>query len=162
MKSRTREGMQSAQPRGAQYKLVLGAYMHEDGEKRPEQLAGHAFVGLEDPSGKKEAYGFSPEHYGDYDARLDLGKLAAGVPGVVHDDTHAFDKPGVKTQTFTIDEAQASAARAVIDEYRSGKKPFSLKGTQCTAFAADVASAAGVEEAAELRGKAPREVYRKL
>ncbi len=160
-KPRGRE-TKSAQRHGGKQRLVIGAYMHEGGEKLPEPLAGHAFVALEDGQGHREAYGFSPAHYGDYDPQRDLSKLSSGVEGVVHDDTNAFEKPGVKTHVYTIDEAQAQAARDMIEEYQSGKRRFSLKGSQCTAFAADVAKAADVDEAAGLRGKLPRDVYRKL
>lgn len=163
-KGRPREGRRggSAQKRGSGYQLVVGAYMHEDGEKLPEPLAGHAFVAIEGPKGEKEAFGFSPAGYGEYDPKRDLGKLASGVQGVVHDDANAFDKPGVKTRAYAISAAQAEAARAKIAEYQAGKHQYSLKGDQCSAFAVDVAKAAEVDEVGGLRGKAPGEVYRKL
>ncbi|WP_437509761.1 eCIS core domain-containing protein [Sorangium sp. So ce1099] len=162
--ARPREGAPkggNAQRRG-EHKLVVGAYMHEGSRELPEALAGHAFVAIEGPSGDREAFGFSPAHYGQYDPRRDLGKLTRGVEGVVHDDAAAFEKPGVKTRAYTISAEQAEAARERVDEYRSGKRHFSLNGQQCTAFAADVARAADVDETASLGGKAPREVYRKL
>ncbi len=161
--ARPRErGSKSAQRRGGSHQLVVGAYMHESSDKLPEPLAGHSFVAIEDPGGHQEAFGFSPAGYGEYDPKRDLGKLASGVQGVVHDDANAFGKPGVKTRAYAITEAQASAARAKIAEYQAGKHRFSLKGDQCSAFAVDVAKAAEVEEVGGLRGKAPGEVYKKL
>jgi hypothetical protein len=127
--------------RGA-YQLVVGAYMHD--APQPEALAGHSFVAIESPDGDRRAFGFSPAHYGNYDPSRDLGRLRAGVEGVVHDDAAAFDKPGVKTQAYPITPDQARAAMAKVSEYQSGRYRYSADRRQCGTFVADVMHAAGV------------------
>jgi hypothetical protein len=126
--------------------------MHD--ERLPEPVAGHSFVALEEPSGERRAFGFSPAHYSSYDPRRDLRRLRMGVEGVVHDDTGAFDKPGVKTRSYAITREQAHAAMAKIAEYKSGRYRYSLDKRQCSTFALDVLRAARVPVPEE--GAAPR------
>lgn len=157
-----RARVHAAQPKGGGYKLVVGAYMHEDANALPEPLAGHAFVALEGPDGSREAWGFSPAHYGQYDPRRDLGALTRGVEGAVHDDTGSLARPGVKTKAYPISAAQAQAARAKVAEYQAGKYRFSLNDRQCSAFAVDVLDAAHIDELDGVGGEPPRAMYRKL
>jgi hypothetical protein len=159
--SRSRGGKPPAQQKDGSYKLVVGAYMHDD-QSLPEPLAGHAFVALEGPDGSRQAWGFSPADYGKYDPNKDLGQLSKGVKGVVHDDARALEKAGVKTRAYAISAAQAQAAREKVAEYEAGKYEFSLKGRQCSAFAVDVLDAAKVDDLDGVKGKPPREMYRKL
>ena len=144
-------------PRGA-YQLVVGAYMHD--APRPEALAGHSFVAIEGPDGDRRAFGFSPAHYGSYDPDRDLGRLKVGVEGVVHDDATAFDRPGVKTQTYPITPDQARAAMAKVTEYRSGRYRYSADLRQCATFVTDVMHAAGV--AGEAVPQPPRVFYESI
>lgn len=162
--ARSRGRAHAAQSKaGGGYSLVVGAYMHEAGDKDlPEPLAGHAFVAVEGPTGEREAWGFSPDHYGSYDPRADLGKLRSGVDGVVHDDAGAFEKRGVKTRSYPIDEVQAKAARAKVAEYEAGKYRYQLGDRSCSAFVLDVADAANIDDLDGVRGKLPRDVYKKL
>jgi len=150
------------QAKPATHKLVLGAYMHQgaSGAGVPPDLAGHAFVSVEGPTGKRETWGFSPANYSRFNPAKDLGKLRAGVPGVVHRDDGAFSKPGVKTRSYTLTPAQAKAAMAKIDEYKSRKYQFSAQSRQCTTFASDVLRAAHVD--APVAGKLPGDMYRKV
>lgn len=134
------------------YKLVVGAYMHEG--RLPDALAGHSFVAIEEPTGERHAFGFSPAHYGSYDPQRDLGRLRTGVDGVVHDDENAFDKPGVKTQSYSISPEQAKAAMAKVTEYKSGRHPYSADRQQCSTFALDVMKAAKLPTL--LSGAAPK------
>jgi hypothetical protein len=150
-----------AQQKKEGYQLVVGAYLHEN-PNLPEPLAGHAFVALEGPDGSREAWGFSPANFGEYDPNKDLGKLTHGVPGVVHDDAGSLGKPGVKTKAYPISAAQAQAARAKVAEYQERKYRFSLKDRQCSAFAVDVLDAAKIEELDGVSGRPPREMYKKL
>lgn len=151
-----------AQAKGAHgYRLYLGTYMHED-RSLPEPLAGHSFVALEEPSGERHAWGFSPANYGAYDPQRDLGRLSSGVPGVVHDDGTAFEKQGVRLKEYSIDAAQAQAAMAKVAEYQSGRYTFNLKNRQCSAFALDVLGAAHVEAPVAGSVRSPRDVYEKL
>ena len=108
--------------------------MHDS--PQPEALAGHSFVAIQSPDGDRRAFGFSPAHYGSYDPSRDLGRLRAGVEGVVHDDARAFDKPGVKTQAYPITPDQARAAMAKVSEYQSGRVFTDLLGRLNAAFAA--------------------------
>ena len=126
----------------------------------PPDLAGHAFVSVEGPTGKRETWGFSPANYSRFNPARDLGKLRAGVPGVVHRDDGAFSKPGVKTRSYTLTPAQAKAAMAKIDEYKSRKYQFSAQSRQCTTFASDVLRAAHVDS--PVAAKLPADMYRKV
>ena len=144
------------------YRLVIGAYLHPNapGKALPAALAGHSFVAIEQPGGKRQAFGFSPSGYGGYDPVRDLGKLSAGVRGAVHDDAGAFSKPGVRTRSIPISADQARAAMAKIAEYRGSSTPFSATRRQCTNFAGDVAKAAGVGTSP--LPTSPRAFYNKL
>jgi hypothetical protein len=130
----------------AGYQLLVGAYLH--GTPQPEALAGHSFVAIEGPDGRRRAFGFSPANYRQYDPERDLGRLKVGVEGVVHDDAAAFDKPGVRTQTYSITEDQAHAAMAKVSEYRAGRYRYSADRRQCATFVSDVMHAAGVSSEA--------------
>jgi hypothetical protein len=140
------------------YQLVVGAYLHDSAQ--PEALAGHSFVAIEDPSGERRAFGFSPAHYGSYDPHRDLGRLKMGVKGVVHDDSGAFDKPGVKTRAYPVTRDQADAAIAKVSEYQSGRYRYSADRRQCATFVSDVMNAAGV--AGEELPQPPRYFYEAL
>jgi hypothetical protein len=129
----------------AGYQLVVGAYLHDT--PQPEPLAGHSFVAIQGPDGERRAFGFSPAHYGRYDPVRDLGRLKMGVEGVVHDDSRAFDKPGVKTQSYSITPEQARSAMAKVSEYRARRYRYSADRRQCATFVSDVMDAAGVEHA---------------
>lgn len=151
-----------AGPAGSGYRLIVGAYLHTDAGM-PDAMAGHGFVAVERPGGKREAWGFSPAGFSGMDPKRDLGRLTAGVPGRVHRDEAAFSKPGVRTRSIPISAEQADKAMAKIAEYRGGNVQFSLARRQCTAFAGDVVKAAGVADAlgaAPSRG--PRDFYRKV
>lgn len=108
----------------------------------PEELSGHSFVAIEGPAGHRRVWGFSPAGFSKYDPNRDVGQLRAGVPGVVHDDTRAFDKPGVKTHVYVISAAQAKAALDKVEEYATGRYRYSLETCQCATFALDVMRAA--------------------
>lgn len=149
----------SAQAKGG-YQLLVGAYMHD--EKLPEPLAGHSFVAIEEPSGERRAFGFSPAHYSSYDPKRDLGRLRMGVEGVVHDDGGAFKKPGVKTQAYAITREQAQAAMAKVAEYESGRYRYSLDKRQCSTFALDVLRAARVPVPEDGAAPRPRVMYEAL
>lgn len=151
-----------AQPKQAGgYKLVVGAYMHQGAGTGPlpSALAGHAFVGVEGPDGRRQTFGFSPENYSTMNANRDFGRLSAGVKGRVHDDSTAFSKPGVRINAIPVSEGQARAAMAKVAEYQSGRLAFSATRRQCTTFAADVARAAGVDLGA---GNDPRGFYSRI
>ncbi|SHH09959.1 DUF4157 domain-containing protein [Massilia sp. CF038] len=152
----------SVQAKPASHKLVIGAYMHQGaaGGGVPPDLAGHAFVSVQSPTGKQETWGFSPANYGRYNPQTDIGKLRTGVPGLVHRDDQAFSKPGVKTRSYTLTPAQAKAAMAKIDEYKTRQYKFSAQSRQCTTFASDVLRAAHVDGA--VSGKLPSDLYRKV
>jgi hypothetical protein len=153
-----------AQAKGVQaksgYKLLVGAYMHE--ERLPEALAGHSFVAIEGPDGKKQAFGFSPAHYGSYDPGRDLGRLRMGVEGTVHDDAGAFEKPGVRTRRYEITRDQAQAALRKVEEYKAGRYRYSASLRQCATFALDVLRAAHVPVPEEGAAPSPRVVYEAL
>ncbi|MFL6658722.1 MAG: DUF4157 domain-containing protein [Massilia sp.] len=144
------------------HKLVVGGYMHQGaaGAGVPPDLAGHAFVSVQGPTGKRETWGFSPANYSRYNPQKDIGKLRAGVPGTVHRDDQAFSKPGVKTRVYNLTPAQAKAAMAKIDEYKTRHYNFSAQSRQCTTFASDVLRAAHVDGA--VSGKLPGDWYRKV
>lgn len=142
------------------YRLLVGAYMHEG--RLPDALAGHSFVALEEPGGERRAFGFSPAHYGSYDPERDLGRLRMGVEGTVHDDAGAFEKPGVRTQSYAITPEQARAAMAKVDEYRRGHASYSADRRQCSTFALDVLRAADVPVPAEGAAPRPRVMYEAL
>jgi hypothetical protein len=154
--------MRAAQAKStAGYRLIFGTYMHEN-QSLPEPLAGHSFVALEEPTGERHAWGFSPRNYSEYDPHQDLGKLMSGVPGVVHDDRAAFEKPGVRLKEYPIDAAQAQAAMAKVAEYQTGQHRFNLQSKQCSAFALDVLRAAHVDTPVSGSTRGPRDVYEKL
>lgn len=136
----------TAQAKGG-YKLVVGAYLHQ-GPKAgslPPALAGHAFVGVERPDGRRETFGFSPQDR--HDPSADFGRLRAGVQGKVHGDAAALSKPGVRMTRIPISESQAMAALRKVDQYRQDHQGFNAHHRQCTTFATDVAGAAGVRVA---------------
>lgn len=151
------------QARQASHKLLIGAYMHQGAgaARLPPDLAGHAFVSLQGPSGGRQTWGFSPEGYSRYDPQKDLGRLRAGVPGQVHRDDGAFAKPGVKVRSYELNSAQAQSALAKVNEYRSRHYTFSAQSRQCTTFATDVLRAANVNSglSGQLR---PADLYRKV
>ena len=151
-----------AKPSAEGYRLVIGAYLHpnEPGKALPAALAGHSFVAIEQPGGKRQAFGFSPSGYGSYDPVRDLGRLSVGVRGTVHDDAGAFSKPGVRMRSIPINADQARAAMAKVAEYRGSSTPFSATRRQCTTFAGDVAKAAGIGTAP--LPNSPRAFYNKL
>jgi hypothetical protein len=153
--------LHAAQAKGAQYRLVLGAYLHGD-RSLPEQLAGHSFVALESPNGERHAWGFSPAGYHDYDPRRDLAVLSAGVPGVVHDDASALERPGVRTHAYAIGPEQANAAMAKVAEYQGGAHRYSLRSHHCSAFALDVLRAANIEAPVSGPVRTPRQLYARL
>ncbi|WP_448188546.1 eCIS core domain-containing protein [Azospirillum sp. sgz301742] len=146
---------------GSGYRLIVGAYLHQD-QGLPDAMAGHGFVAVERPGGKREAWGFSPAGLSGMDPKRDLGRLTTGVRGQVHRDESAFQKPGVRTRSFAVSREQAEQAMAKIGEYRSGTAQFSLSRRQCTAFATDVANAAGVDTFGAAGATSPRAFYRKL
>jgi hypothetical protein len=149
------------QAKQASHRLTIGAYMHQGVAGLPPDLAGHAFVSIQGPSGSRQTWGFSPQGYSRYDPRKDLGKLRAGVPGAVHRDDGAFAKPGVKTRCYALTGAQAQAALAKVNEYRSRHYAFSAQARQCTTFATDVLRAAQVNSG--LSGQMrPADLYRKV
>ncbi len=149
---------------GAGYKLVVGSYLHSTGrgEHLPEDLAGHTFVAIQEPTGRQQAFGFSPENYSRFDPKRDYGQLRAGVRGAVHDDTRALAKPGLRTRAYSISKDQAQAAMAKVAEYRSRHYDFNLKNRACSSFAFDVARAADVDPFPGSSIKAPREIHRQL
>jgi hypothetical protein len=151
------------QARLASHKLMIGAYMHQGAGAAglPPDLAGHAFISVQGPAGTRQTWGFSPERYSSYDPQKDLGKLRAGVPGQVHRDDNAFSKPGVKVRSYDLNGAQAQAALAKVNEYRSRHYTFSAQSRQCTTFATDVLRAANVDSG--LSGQMrPADLYRKV
>ena len=154
-----------AKPQGQRagdgYRLVIGAYLHapSSGKSLPPELAGHSFVAIEQPGGRRQAFGFSPAGYSQYDPVKDLGRLSTGVRGAVHDDATAFSKPGVRTRSIPINADQARAALAKVAEYRGGSSAtFSATHRQCTTFAGDVAKAAGLGPMPH----SPRAFYNKI
>lgn len=148
------------QAKAGTHKLVIGAYMHR-GAALPPDLAGHAFVSIQGPTGTRQTWGFSPQGYSRYNPQKDLGKLRAGVPGHVHRDDDAFGKPGVKTRSYEVTGAQAQAALAKVTEYRNRHYNFSAQSRQCTTFATDVLRAARIDSgfSGPLR---PADLYRKV
>jgi len=155
-------GKPAAQPKEAGFRLLVGAYLHQDAGLLPDGLAGHGFVAVETPGGRREAWGFSPQNYQNMDPRRDLPRLTSGVPGRVHRDDGALNKPGVRVRSIPIGRDQAQAALAKISEYRATSPQFSLARRQCSTFAADVAKAAGVDGFGGGAVKPPREFYRKI
>ena len=137
----------AAQPRGSGYRITVGSYLHQGPQARglPPELAGHSFVAIQDPSGRSQAFGFSPAQYERYDPRRDLPKLTAGVKGRVHADDAAFAKPGVRTRSFDVSAEQARAAMAKVTEYKTRTPDFSLARRQCSSFATDVLRAARID-----------------
>jgi len=154
----------AAQAKRHSHKLVLGSYLHQgaDAATLPPELAGHAFVSVQEPSGHHETWGFSPAHYRRFDPKKDLAKLRAGVPGVVHRDEKAFGKPGVRTRVYDVTPEQARAALAKVDEYKSRRYTFHAQTRQCTTFAADVLRAANVGDPQIINARQPRDLHRKV
>lgn len=157
-------GAAGLQPKGADgsgYRLIVGAYLHQQ-RGLPDAMAGHGFVAIEKPGGRREAWGFSPTNLSAMDPKRDLGRLTTGVAGHVHRDETAFAKPGVRTRSVPISADQAQRAMAKIAEYRDGNVQFSLSRRQCTAFAGEVAKAAGVDELGGIAAQGPRKLYSRL
>ena len=150
----------SAQPKSG-HKLIVGAYLHQGPQAAglSPALAGHAFVGIERPDGRRETFGFSPQER--FDGKSDVRRLSAGVQGKVHGDAAAFAKPGVRVAVIPISENQAQAALAKVDQYKAGAQEFSATRRQCTTFATDVAKAAGVSVSPTAAGQ-PRRFYEML
>lgn len=148
---------------GPGYRLILGSYLHQQkGDRLPEDLAGHTFVAIQEPSGRRRAWGFSPAGYSRFDPSRDFGRLSAGVEGRVHDDAGAFGHPGVRTRSFEISSDQAQAALSKVAEYRSRHYPFSATRRACSSFAFDVARAAHVDPFPGATVKKPRDLHRQL
>ena len=150
-------------PAASSYKLIVGTYLHQsEGQRLPEDLAGHTFVAIQEPTGRNQAWGFSPANYSRFDPHRDLSRLTAGVPGQVHGDESALHKPGVRTRSYAISSEQAQAAMAKVAEYRSRHYGFSLSRRACSSFALDVARAAAVDPCPGSSIKKPRDLYRQL
>ncbi|HEX4955290.1 MAG TPA: DUF4157 domain-containing protein [Thermoanaerobaculia bacterium] len=160
----TTQARPAAPPPAGGYRLIVGTYLHqtERNERLPEDLAGHTFVAVQEPTGRRHAWGFSPEGYSRMDARRDLGRLTSGVNGHVHGDEHAFAKPGVRTRSYHVSAEQAQAAMAKVAEYRHRHPTFSLARRPCSSFALDVARAGGVDPFPGATLKRPREIYGQL
>lgn len=155
----SKSALPGADAQGSGYRLIVGGYLHQE-KGLPDGMAGHGFVAIEKPGGRRQSFGFSPAGFSTMDPRRDLGKLTAGVPGRVHSDDGAFAKPGVRTRSFAISRKQAEQALAKVGEYNGAQ--FSLARRQCSSFAMDVARAAGVEDFGSTRVASPREWYRKI
>jgi hypothetical protein len=155
-------GTPAVQAKEGGFRLLVGAYLHQNAGLLPDGLAGHGFVAVEKPGGRREAWGFSPQNYESMDPRRDLPRLTSGVPGRVHRDDTAMTKPGVRVRSIPIGPEQAQAALAKIAEYRTGNPQFSLSRRQCSTFATDVAKAAGVEGFGSGGVKPPRAFYRTI
>lgn len=151
----------AAQPRGGGYRITVGSYLHQGPDSRslPPELAGHSFVAVQDPSGRRQAFGFSPANYDHLDPRRDLPKLTAGVKGRVHADDTAFAKPGVRTRSFEVSAEQARAALAKVAEYKTRTPDFSLARRQCSTFATDVLRAAKIDAFAGGGVRRPQQMY---
>jgi hypothetical protein len=151
----------AAQPRGGSYRITVGSYLHQGPQARnlPPELAGHSFVAIEQPGGRRQAFGFSPAQYERYDPHRDLARLTAGVQGRVHDDGNAFAKPGVRTRSFAVSAEQARSALAKVAEYQARTPQFSLARRQCSSFAADVLRAGGIEAFPGAGVRRPQQVY---
>lgn len=159
---RAASNLQPKAAEGSGYRLIVGAYLHQE-PGLPDAMAGHGFVAVERPGGKREAWGFSPAGLSELDPKRDLGRLMTGVAGRVHRDDTAFSKPGVRTRSIPISQEQAAKAMSRISERQKHTPSFSLANRQCTDFVADVASMAGVADQFP-RGTAlgPRKFYGKL
>ncbi|HEX2572912.1 MAG TPA: DUF4157 domain-containing protein [Polyangia bacterium] len=144
------------------YRLLIGTYLHENGERLPDPLAGHTFVALEQPGQPVQAWGFSPADFSRDQPFRDLNLLRRGVAGVVHDDTGALAKPGVRMRAYPINAVQAQAAMAKIAEYQSGRYQFHLDRRQCSTFALDVLRAAEVPDLPGAPVRRPRDLYHQL
>lgn len=153
-----------AQARAGGYRITLGTYMHQGPDARglPPQLAGHSFVAIQDPTGRRQAYGFSPAQLGRYDPRRDLPKLNAGVKGRVHADDAAFAKPGLRTRSFDVSAEQARAALAKVAEYKTRTPDFSLARRECSTFTADVLRAGGINAFPGGGPRRPQQIYSQL
>jgi|SRR5579872_5778268 len=149
------------QQRAGGFRVTVGSYMHRGvgSQNLPPELSGHAFVAIEQPGGRRQAWGFSPAAYQGYDPRRDLPKLTAGVRGRVHADDGAFAKPGVRTQSFDVSPAQARAALAKVAEYRTRTPDFSLARRQCSSFATDVLRAAEIDAFPGAGVRRPQQIY---
>jgi hypothetical protein len=149
-----------AQPR-AGYRITVGSYLHggQGAQNLPPELAGHSFVAIQDPSGRRQAFGFSPAQYERYDPRRDLAKLTAGVKGRVHSDDTAFAKPGVRMRSFEVSAEQARAALAKVAEYKTRTPDFSLARRQCSTFATDVLRAGGIDAFPGAGVRRPQQLY---
>jgi hypothetical protein len=147
-------------PRAPQagYKITIGSYMHR-APGLPPEVAGHSFVAIETPGGKRQAFGFSPAGYDRMDPRRDLPKLTAGVRGKVHDDMAGFSKPGLRTRSFDVGQAEAQAALSKVAQYRAGEQRFSLAARQCSTFATDVLRAAKIDAFPGSGVRRPQQIY---
>jgi hypothetical protein len=151
----------AAQPRGSGYRITVGSYLHQGPDSRglPPELAGHSFVAVQDPTGRRQAFGFSPANYEGMNPRRDLAKLTAGVKGRVHADNDAFAKPGVRTRSFEVSAEQARAALTKVAEYRTRTPDFSLARRQCSTFATDVLRAGGIDAFPGAGVRRPQQIY---
>jgi hypothetical protein len=154
----------AAQPRAGAYRIIVGSYLHQGpgAQNLPAALAGHSFVAIQDPTGKRQAFGFSPAQYERYEPRRDLPRLTAGVKGQVHSDDGAFAKPGVRTRSFDVSAEQARAALAKVAEYKARTPEFSLARRQCSSFASDVLRAGGINAFAGAGVRQPQQIYGQL
>ena len=151
----------AAQPRGGGYRITVGSYMHQGPDSRalPPELAGHSFIAIQDPAGRRQAFGFSPANYERLDPRRDLPRLTAGVQGRVHPDDSAFAKPGVRTRSFDVSAEQARAALAKVAEYKTRTPEFSLARRQCSTFTTDVLRAAKIDAFPGAGVRRPQQMY---
>jgi hypothetical protein len=151
----------AAQPRASGYRITVGSYLHQGPGTQglPAELAGHSFVAIQDPGGRRQAFGFSPAQYERFDPRRDLPKLTAGVKGRVHADDQAFAKPGVRMRSFDVNAEQARAAMAKVAEYKTRTPEFSLARRQCSTFATDVLRAAKIDAFPGAGVRRPQQIY---
>jgi hypothetical protein len=159
------QAKKTAQPAGKSsggYKITVGSYLHQrvGKEALPPEIAGHSFVAIQAPGGSRQAWGFSPA--GAVDVRKDFSRLKTGVRGQVHDDSSAFAKPGVRTQTFEVGAAEARAAMAKVTAYRANTPQFNLSNRQCSTFATDVLRAAKIDAFAGGGIRRPQQMHQQL
>jgi RHS repeat-associated protein len=127
------------------HEIYIGAKFTETDAQAGKVGIGHSFVGLREPGGEIQTYGFYPRAGANFDGikalRTVPGSLREGVDQGYLQSALAGEK-GYSVVKYSVTRSQYLKALDVVTAYQSNS--YSAVFRNCTHFALDLAGAAGV------------------
>jgi hypothetical protein len=128
-----------------EYELYVGAKFTDTDARAGKVGIGHSYVGLREPGGQIQTYGFYPIA----GARFEGLEALRSVKGEVRPDVDLFyleralaGESGYSVVRYSIGRAQYLSALDAVQRYQT--QSYNAVFCNCTHFAVDVANAAGV------------------